>query len=160
MLSKISFLKKNRAYKSFIRNGQPHERLEGIQRIVSQGCKLIEDAKHNYFMKMVKNADTGQKTYWSLINKVLNKAKIPVIPPLLENDIFVLDFKTNAQSFNYYFILQCTTIDTGSEIPNIAASNVPALASIHISEEKRLKIIRSLNPNKAHGCDEISVRMN
>ena len=89
----------------------------------------------------------------------MNKAKIPEIPPLLENDIFVLDFKTKAQIFNDYFILQCTTIDTGSEIPNIATSNVPALASIHISEDKILKIIRSLNPNKAHGWDEISVRM-
>ena len=91
--------------------------------------------------------------------KVLNKAKIPVIPPLFENDIFVLDFKTKAQIFNNYFILQCTTIDTGSEIPNITTINIPALASIHISEEKILKIIRSLNPNKAHGWDEISVRM-
>ena len=28
-----------------------------------------------------------------------------------------------------------------------------------ISDEKILKIIRSLNPNKAHGWDEISIRM-
>ena len=28
-----------------------------------------------------------------------------------------------------------------------------------ISEEKILNVIRSLNPNKAHGWDEISVRM-
>ena len=28
-----------------------------------------------------------------------------------------------------------------------------------ISEEKILNIIRALNPNKAHGWDEISVRM-
>ena len=102
---------------------------------------------------------TGQKTYWSLINKVLNKAKIPEIPPLLENDIFVLDFKTKPQIFNDYFILHCTTIDTGSEIPTLAASNILALASIHISEDKILKIICSLNPNKAHGWDEIPVRI-
>ena len=130
--------------------------------MVSQGCKLIENAKHNYFIKIgqtLSNADTGQNTYWSLIKKVLNKAKIPVIPPLLENDIFVLDFKTKAQIFNDYFILQCTTIDTGSEIPNIATSIAPALVNIHISEEKILKIIRSLNPKKAHGWDEISVCM-
>ena len=72
-----------------------------------------------------------KKAYWSLINKVLDKAKIPVIPPPLENDILVLDFKTKAQIFNDYFIFQCTTIDTGSEIPNIATSNVPSLVSIH-----------------------------
>ena len=69
------------------------ERLEGIQRIVAQGRKLIEDAKHNYFMQIgqtLSNTDASQKTYWSLINKVLNKDKIPIIPPRMENDSFVL----------------------------------------------------------------------
>ena len=75
----------------------------------------------------------------------------------MENDIFVLDFTTKAQIFNDYFILQCTTIDTGSQVPNIVTSNVPTWT--HISDEKILKIIRSLNPNKAHGWDEILVRM-
>ena len=133
-----------------------------LKMMVSQGCKLIENARHSYFMKIgqtLSNADTGQKTHWSLINKVLNKAQVRVIAALLENDIFILDFKTKASIFNDYFILQCTTIDTGSEIPNIATSNAPALVNIHITEEKILKIIRSLNPNKAHGWDEISVRM-
>ena len=69
------------------------------------------------------------------------------------------NFTTTGTIFNDYFILQCTTIDTGSEIPNIATSNAPALVNIHITEEKILKIICSLNPNKAHGLDEISVRM-
>ena len=33
------------------------------------------------------------------------------------------------------------------------------ISDFAISEEKILNIIRSLNPNKAHGCDEMSVRM-
>ena len=56
------------------------KRFEGIQRMVSQGCKLIEDAKHNYLMKIGQtlfDADNGKKTYWTLIKKVLNKAKVP-----------------------------------------------------------------------------------
>ena len=71
----------------------------------------------------------------------------------------MLDFSSKAQIFNDYFILQCTTLDTGSEIP----SDVPVIASqlqeFAISEEKILRIIRNLNLNKAHGWDEISVRM-
>ena len=35
----------------------------------------------------------------------------------------------------------------------------PPLSNFHISDEKILRIIRSLNPNKAHGWDDISVRM-
>ena len=130
--------------------------------MISEGSRLIENAKKNFFLKAGKSlADpsTGSKTYWSLINAVLNKAKIPVIPPLLDNDIFVTNFTEKAQIFNDYFLFQCTTIDTGSEIPQDEPVTVTLLNDFCISEEKILKIIRSLNPNKAHGWDEISVRM-
>ena len=86
--------KKNRAYNTFVKNGQPEDRQGGIESMVSQCSKLIEDAKNNYFAKIggkLSDHTTGIKSYWSLINKVLNKAKIPLIPPLLENDKFVLD---------------------------------------------------------------------
>ena len=112
--------KKNRAYKSFIRNGQPEDRLEAITNMIAHGSQLIEDAKDKYLMKIgrkLSDPETGKKLYWSLINKILNKAKIPIIPPLIENDIFVLDFTAKAEIFNDYFIEQCTTIDTGSELP-------------------------------------------
>ena len=89
----------------------------------------------------------------------MNKAKIPIIPPLLENGIFVTDFTEKAQLFNDYFILQCTTIDTGSVIPEYAQEATTLINDFVISDEKILRIIRSLNPNKAHGWDEISVRM-
>ena len=154
--------KKNRAYNTFIRNGQPEDRLEAITNMISQGSKLIEDAKDKYFTKIgrtLSNPDTGKKLYWSLINKILNKAKIPIIPPLLENDVFVLDFTAKAEIFNDYFIQQCTTINTGSELPPILVPNAPLLTDVSISDEKILNIIRSLNPNKAHGWDDISVRM-
>ena len=123
---------------------------------------MIEDAKRQYFLKAGKtlaNPGTGLKTHWSLLSSVLNKAKIPIIPPLLENGIFVMDFTEKAQIFNNHFILQCTTVDTGSEIPRNNPVNATLLTEFHLSDEKILKIIRSLNPNKAHGWDEISVRM-
>ena len=43
--------KKNRAYKSFIRNGQPEDRLEAITNMIAHGSKLIEDAKENTLQK-------------------------------------------------------------------------------------------------------------
>ena len=42
---------------------------------------------------------------------------------------------------------------------NIQPVNTTLLNDVVISVEKILNIIRSLNPNKAHGWDEISVRM-
>ena len=130
--------------------------------MISQGSKLIEEAKDRYFMKIgraLSNRATGKKLYWTLINKTLNIAKIPIIPPLLENDIFVMDFLTKAEILNEYFIQQCTTIDTGSELPPFLEPNVPLFTYFSISDERILSIIISLDSNKAHGWDGISVRV-
>ena len=78
-----------------MKNGRPDDKLEGIQNMTSEATRLIEDAKRNYFRKAGKtlaNPGTCSKTYWTLINTVLNKTKIPLIPPLLENGLFVTDF--------------------------------------------------------------------
>ena len=94
-----------------------------------------------------------------MINKILNKAKIPIIPPLIENDISLLDFTAKVEIFNDYFIQRCTTIDTGSELPPILVPNTSLLTDLSISDEKLLNSIRSLNSNMAHGWDDISLRM-
>ena len=130
--------------------------------MISDGAKMIEDAKQNYLHKTgqtLASPGTSRKAYWSLINTLLNEAKIPIIPPLLENGLFITDFTEKAQLFNDYFILQCTTIDTGSELPQHIPTPTSLINEFNISEEKILNIIRSLNPNKAHGWDGISIRM-
>ena len=130
--------------------------------MTSEGSRMIEDAKQKYLLKVgstLASQGTSAKKYWSLINTVINKTKIPIIPPLLENGLFVTDITQKAQLFNDHFILQCTTIENGSKIPNHTSINPTRISSFDISEEKILKIIRSLNPNKAHGWDEIFVRM-
>ena len=129
--------------------------------MISEGARLLEEAKQNYFLKAgntLASPWTSSKTYWTLINTVLNKGKIPMIPPLYENELVVTDFAEKAQIFNEYFILQCTTINTGSDIPQDTPVTTPLISDFIISDEKILNIIRLLNPNKAHGWDEISMR--
>ena len=82
-----------------------------------------------------------------------------MIPPFLENGLFVTDFAEKTQIFNDYFLLQGTTIDTGNEIPQETPVTTTLISDFVISDEKILNIIRLLNPNKAHGWDEISVMM-
>ena len=36
------------------------------------------------------------KTYWSILKTFVNGIKIPVIPPLLENNKLITDFKLKA----------------------------------------------------------------
>ena len=156
------FRKKNRAYKNFIKNGMSDDKSAGMQQMVDNGRRMIQEAKRNYFLKVgmtLANPETSKKTYWSLLNNVLHKARIPNIPPLLNNNSFLTDFTEEAQVFNDYFMLQCSTIDTGSILPNLAPVVSTVLEDAVISEDKILKIIRSLNPSKAHGWDEIFVWM-
>ena len=70
-----------------------------------------------------------------------------------------MNFTAKAEVFNDYFIAQCTTIDTGSEIPKFNSPIASPLTEFTISDEKILRIIRSLNPNKAHGWDDISIHV-
>ena len=82
---KILLRKKNRAYRKFVKNGKPIGKTEVI---ISDGSKLIQDSKRNYFIKtgnILASPGASNKKYWSLINTIMNKAKIPIIPPLLEN---------------------------------------------------------------------------
>ena len=137
-----------------MRNGQPDEKLDGIQKMISEGAKLIEDAKRTSCArqdKLWQILGLQAKLIGILINTILNKAKIPMIPPLLENGLFITDFTEKAQIFNGYFILQCTTIDTGSEIPQFTPAPFTVINDFTISKVKILNVIRSLNPNKAHG---------
>ena len=158
-----NFLRKNRAYKSFMRRGRPDDKLDGIQKMISESARLIEEAKRNYFFKAGKTlaiSRTSSKTYWYLMNTVLlNKASIPLIPPLLENGLFVLNFAEKGQIFNDHLVYQCTPINKGSELPQDFPVTTTSIIDFVISEEKILSIIRSLSPNKAHGWGEISVRM-
>ena len=145
-----------------MRSGRPDDKIDDIQKMISEGTRLIEEAKRNYFFKAGKTLAilrTSSKTYWYLINAVLNKAKTPLIPPLLENGLFVTDFAEKAQICNDHFVHQCTTIETGSELPRDFLVTTTSLTDFFISEEMILNIIRSLHPDKSHGWDEISVRM-
>ena len=99
--------KKHHAYANFMKIGQPDDKLEGIQKMISDGTKLIEDARTNYLRKsghILANPETSRKNYWSLINSVPNKAKIPIVLPLVENGLFITDFAEKAQIL--YFNVQ------------------------------------------------------
>ena len=67
---------------------------------------------------------------------------------------FVLDFESNSRIFNDYFVLQSTLVDAGSEVPSQLLSNAAPLTEFWISEEDS---IRSLNPSKAYGWNDMSI---
>ena len=90
----------------------------------------------------------------------VNSTKILKIPPLLVGNQLVSDFLVKTNLINDNFSKQCTTIDNNSPIPtNISFEAEKSLSTFEIRSGDIVKIIRSLDPNKAHGDDEISISM-
>ena len=47
----------------------------------------------------VNKPGTSQKSYWKIINRIMNKCRAPKIPPLFINNQFILDCKEKATIF-------------------------------------------------------------
>ena len=89
----------------------------------------------------------------------MNKIKIPEIPPLLVDDIFETNFKIKARIFNSFFAKQCTILSNNSKLPIFDYKTNKGINDIKFEVSDILKIIKDLNPNKAHGHDGVSIKM-
>ena len=123
----------------------------------------IEKSKVNYFNKLsdkLSSESPSCKTYWTLLKTFLSNTKVPCIPPLLHQNKYVVDFKEKCDLFNDFFSDQCSVIATNSVLPPdcLKLTNT-FLSNVDISSGDILNIIRTLNPNEAHGHDGISTRM-
>ena len=123
---------------------------------------LISTAKENYQEKMAEKLDnpfTAPKAYWSILNNFLGKRKTTNIPPLIVNNFVVSDFTTKANLFNNFFTSQCSPVVNSSALPNFFYKTQKRISDIEIKEDDILLIIKNLNPSKAHGWDNVSIRM-
>ena len=159
---KTSLRKKSRLYKKFIKNGCKESDLIELKNHSSYCSDLISSSKKEYFNKLsnkLSNPYIGPKTYWSILNGILGKVKIPAIPPLIVNNCFETDFLKKANIFNEFFASQCSLITNNSTLPDILFRTNNRLNNITIDHDSITKIIKNLNSAKAHGCDGISIRM-
>ena len=71
-----------------------------------------------------------------------------------------MDFKETAELFNDFFTRQCSLINNISKLPTVLTKKTcQSLSTVEFSTYDILKIIRNLNPYKAHGHDMTSIRM-
>ena len=105
--------------KRYYRNPSEYNK-ETLLNQANEFTKLITEAKQNYIVKLSSKLDcpdTASKTYWLIINRFLNKKKIPNIPPLLVNNKLVSSFHKKAELFNRHFVEQCTVVQNASTLP-------------------------------------------
>ena len=154
--------RKNRLFKNYKRHRYKEQdkiRLD-VFRIECQ--EAIATAKLSYLTSMgnkVNDPGTSQKTYWKIINRVMNKCRAPKIPPLLINNRFILDCKEKAKLFNDFFAQQCNPIINNSVLPNFLFLTNNRIGQITIRNDEIISLIRNINPNKATGSDGISGQM-
>ena len=118
------------------------------------------DLTHHQNAKKLSDPKTSSKTYWSILKTFYNTKKVPIIPPILIENKLETDFLKKANYFNKFFASKCTPLSNSSSLPSSLDLETEArLTSINFSDNDILKIIRSLDINKAHGHDDISVRM-
>ena len=83
-----------------------------------------------------------------------------MIPPIIVSDKLISDYEEKANHFNKFFASQCTPIANDSQIPDSVVFNTEVrFSSITCEDNDILKIIRNLDISKAHGFDDISIRM-
>ena len=152
----------NKIYKKYKKNGFKNEDKIIIDRLRTECFHKIKDAKEKHLMHLggkLADPTTGQKTYWKILNRFLNKCKVPRIPPLFVHNKFIIDFKQKAELFNTYFTSQCTPLLNNSELPPLIFHTNSRISSFAITVNDINNIIAELNTNKAHGPDNISVNM-
>ena len=64
------------------------------------------------------NPNTSRKSYWKIGNNVMNKCKAPEIPPILVNNLFILNCREKAKMFTDVFSQQCKPVINYSVLPN------------------------------------------
>ena len=80
-------------------------------------------------------------------------------PPLLVNNMFVLNCSEKAKIFNDFFSKQSMHIITSSVLPPLNSLTDKKNDHIPIKCDEILSLIRNLNPNKATGSDGIPGQM-
>ena len=148
--------------KIFYKNGQRKTDHDKVLEKSTECTKEILEAKKNYILKMTKklaDSNTSSKTSWTILNRLLYNKKLPTIPPLLVDGKLVTDFCKKANIFNNFFASICTPIDNTSCLPSFSYRTGSRIKSFHVTENDILAIIKTLDPNKAHGCDNISIKM-
>ena len=154
--------KKNKLFKNYKKHGYKREDRDRLDTFHMECQQAVGSAKLTYLKNLgnkVNDPGTSQKSYWKIINRVMNKCRAPKIPPLFVNNMFILNCCEKAKSFNDLFSKQCTPIINNSVLPPLNLLTNKKIDYISLQCDEITSLIRNLNPNKATGSDEISGQM-
>ena len=159
---KTAIRRNSRVYRKWVKRGKKVNAFDQVREVQNITNKLIKEAKQLYYKKLgekLSDPQTGQKNFWNAFKRITNKKKHTNIPPIIDNNKYISNFRQKANIFNDYFANQCKILDNGSILPDVAYKTNASVYHINITINQICDIINKMNSNKAGGYDEISVRM-
>ena len=156
------YYKYKRKYKSFARRGFPQQEKFQIDELKVEYSTLVQKQKDKYMQSLgsaVSNPNTCNKKYWTTLKRLINNKVATIIPPILQDNLFITDIKEKCDAFNKYLKKQCTLLRTSSTLPLLAKSTELTLNNVKFSRTDITTIIAKLNIDKAHGHDGLSTRI-
>ena len=134
-----------------------------LQNVIAEVSELVCKTKDDYYKQLARkltNPKTSCKTYWSTLKAFYNGWKVPLIPLLVINNKLEADFKRKSDHFSNFFDSKCTPLKNDRVLATLLEHQLEArFSKINFIDDQIWKILRALDINKAHGHDEISIRM-
>ena len=144
--------RKNKLFNNCKRHGYKAEDKVRLDDFRIECKQAVETAKSSYLRNLsnkVNNSGTSQKSYWKIINRVMNKCRVPKIPPLLVNNMYILNCREKAQLFNDYFSQQCKPVINNNLLPILRFLTDKRMDDVTVENDEIISLIRKINPNKA-----------
>ena len=103
---------------------------------------------------------TSSSIYWSILKTFTINKKMSLTPRLLINNKLESGFKKKGNHFNNFLASKCLPVsyDSALSMP-VNFNSTTSLNEINFNDEDLLKIIQGYDINKAHGHDNLSVRI-
>ena len=124
---------------------------------------MISKRKKEFYDQLSKKLNDpwiSSEAYRSILKTFYSSTKVPLISPTIIDNNEITNIREMANFFNNFYALQCMTIVNDIILPStIIYRTENRLSTISLKNEDVLKIIKSLNINKAHGLDDISITL-
>ena len=160
---KDKFTYKKILFEQYINNGRSLYDWNKVETARNEIINAITNSRMRHYERLnskLSSPNTAPKVYWSILKSLYCDKKIPVIPPLFQNNNFITSFSEKANLFNNFFANQCSLLNNTSTLPEqVRSTTHNFLENIAFSDDDILQLIRRLDPNKSHGFDGISIRM-
>jgi hypothetical protein len=154
---------RDRSSKTYNKKPSAQNRLirNEYRKLVKEEIKMAKTNHHNRQAKMLEDSVTNPKRYWSLVKSLLGQKAIMGIPTLTEGGNSYQTDLEKAEHLNNYFSKQSTLDDMPNtdSLPNFEYLTSTRIMDISVTEEQTLKVLQSLNVNKACGPDGIGNKL-